>query len=121
MVAVRRRRTQASNPRSEPPQYMADDSDSDLDTVCEECSSGKQPAKLLLCDKCDKGFHLFCLRPILVSVPKGSWFCPSCSKHQIPKCKLFSQNPHFKSSSFDSAMSLLSCRWYYYGFLDLCL
>ncbi|KAL1218173.1 Histone-lysine N-methyltransferase ATXR6 [Cardamine amara subsp. amara] len=87
MVAVRRKRTQASSPRSEPPQYTAEaDSDSDMDnTVCEECSSGKQPAKLLLCDKCDKGFHLFCLRPILVSVPKGSWFCPSCSKHQIPK------------------------------------
>ncbi|KAF2561081.1 hypothetical protein F2Q70_00018770 [Brassica cretica] len=80
MVVSRRRRTQVINPRS-----MADDSDSELDTVCEECSSGKQPAKLLLCDKCDKGFHLFCLRPILVSVPKGSWFCPSCSKHQNPK------------------------------------
>uniref|UniRef100_A0A1J3DQD0 [histone H3]-lysine(27) N-methyltransferase n=1 Tax=Noccaea caerulescens TaxID=107243 RepID=A0A1J3DQD0_NOCCA len=84
MVVLRRRRTQASNPRSELPESMADDSDSDLEMVCEECSSGKQPAKLLLCDKCDKGFHLFCLRPILVSVPKGSWFCPSCSKHQIP-------------------------------------
>ncbi|CAN6859074.1 unnamed protein product [Brassica oleracea] len=80
MAVSRRRRTQVINPRS-----MADDSDSELDTVCEECSSGKQPAKLLLCDKCDKGFHLFCLRPILVSVPKGSWFCPSCSKHQNPK------------------------------------
>ncbi|CAN7080554.1 unnamed protein product [Brassica oleracea var. botrytis] len=86
MVVSLRRRTQATNPRSDLPRSLAaDDSDSELDTVCEECSSGKQPAKLLLCDKCDKGFHLFCLRPILVSVPKGSWFCPSCSQHQIPK------------------------------------
>ncbi|KAL0854149.1 hypothetical protein Bca101_059301 [Brassica carinata] len=51
MVVSRRRRTQVKNPRS-----MADDSDSELDMVCEECSSGKQPAKLLLCYKCDKGF-----------------------------------------------------------------
>ncbi|KAF8097120.1 hypothetical protein N665_0294s0025 [Sinapis alba] len=79
MMVSRRRRTQVTNPRS-----MREDSDSELDTVCEECSSGKQPAKLLLCDK---GFHLFCLRPILVSVPKDSSFCPSCSKHQNPKGK----------------------------------
>lgn len=92
MVSLRRR-TQATNPRSDLPRSLAVDSDSELDTVCEECSSGKQPAKLLLCDKCDKGFHLFCLRPILVSVPKGSWFCPSCSQHQIPKCKLSSPKP----------------------------
>ncbi|KAF9667304.1 hypothetical protein SADUNF_Sadunf15G0008900 [Salix dunnii] len=34
---------------------------------------------------CDKGFHLFCLRPILISAPKGCWFCPSCSKQKVPK------------------------------------
>ena len=89
MVVSLRRRTQATNPRSDLPRSLAVAFDSELDTVCEECSSGKQPAKLLLCDKCDKGFHLFCLRPILVSVPKGSWFCPSCSQHQIPKCNFF--------------------------------
>ncbi|XP_010525565.1 PREDICTED: histone-lysine N-methyltransferase ATXR6-like [Tarenaya hassleriana] len=87
MAVLRRRRTQAPNPSVDPPPYAATDSDvsdSDSDTVCEECGSGEQPAKLLLCDQCDKGFHLFCLRPILVSVPKGRWFCPSCSKHKIP-------------------------------------
>ncbi|KAK7293749.1 hypothetical protein RJT34_16622 [Clitoria ternatea] len=49
------------------------------ETCCEECGSGDYPAKLLLCDRCDRGYHLFCLRPILLSVPRGSWFCPSCS------------------------------------------
>lgn len=56
------------------------------DVFCQECGSGHSPAKLLLCDKCDRGYHLFCLRPILTSVPKGSWFCGSCSNHK-PKCK----------------------------------
>ncbi|GLU21292.1 hypothetical protein SLE2022_374380 [Rubroshorea leprosula] len=60
------------------------DSDQD-DTCCEKCGSGNFPSKLLLCDKCDKGYHMFCLRPILVSVPKGSWFCPSCSRIKKPK------------------------------------
>ncbi|KAK4480523.1 hypothetical protein RD792_013599 [Penstemon davidsonii] len=51
------------------------------DVLCEKCGSGHRPAELLLCDKCDRGFHLFCLSPILAAVPKGSWFCSSCS-HQ---------------------------------------
>ncbi|KAH1260843.1 Histone-lysine N-methyltransferase ATXR6 [Glycine max] len=52
------------------------------DVSCEECGGGHSPSKLILCDKCDRGYHLFCLRPILPSVPKGSWFCPSCSNHK---------------------------------------
>ncbi|BAT83083.1 Histone-lysine N-methyltransferase [Vigna angularis] len=52
------------------------------DVFCQECGSGHSPAKLLLCDKCDRGYHLFCLRPVLPSVPKGSWFCGSCSNHK---------------------------------------
>ncbi|XP_022737685.1 histone-lysine N-methyltransferase ATXR6-like [Durio zibethinus] len=55
------------------------------DVCCERCGSGDFGSKLLLCDKCDKGYHLFCLRPILVSVPKCSWFCPSCSNIKKPK------------------------------------
>ncbi|KAG2284235.1 hypothetical protein Bca52824_055455 [Brassica carinata] len=104
MVVSRRRRTQVINRRS-----MADDSDSELDTVCEECSSGKQPAKLLLCDKCDKGFHLFCLRPILVSVPKGSWFCPSCSKHQNPKAFPLVQTKLIDFFRIKRSSSYISC------------
>ncbi|KHN28534.1 Histone-lysine N-methyltransferase ATXR6 [Glycine soja] len=52
------------------------------DVSCEVCSGGHSPSKLILCDKCDRGYHLFCLRPILPYVPKGSWFCPSCSNHK---------------------------------------
>lgn len=48
------------------------------DSCCEKCGSGDNADKLLLCDNCDMGFHLFCLNPLLPSVPQGSWFCPSC-------------------------------------------
>lgn len=82
---VLRRRTRAPSPPSSPlfanPDYSSGDDD---DTFCEKCGSGDNPSELLLCDKCDRGYHLFCLRPILVSVPKGSWFCPSCSRHKKP-------------------------------------
>ncbi|XP_042495467.1 probable Histone-lysine N-methyltransferase ATXR5 [Macadamia integrifolia] len=51
------------------------------DAGCEECGSGDRAEVMLLCDKCDKGFHMFCLRPIVVRVPSGPWFCPPCSGH----------------------------------------
>ena len=34
--------------------------------------------KLLLCDRCELGFHMDCLDPKLESVPDGDWFCSSC-------------------------------------------
>lgn len=46
---------------------------------CEQCGYGDQPDELLLCDKCDNGFHMKCVRPIVVRVPIGSWLCPKCS------------------------------------------
>ncbi|GMY12420.1 probable Histone-lysine N-methyltransferase ATXR5 isoform X3 [Fagus crenata] len=56
---------------------------------CEQCRSGERPDELLLCDKCDKGFHMKCLRPIVVRVPIGSWLCPKCSGHR--RVRSFSQ------------------------------
>lgn len=35
--------------------------------------------KLVLCDICDRGFHLSCVGPVFGSVPRGSWFCAECS------------------------------------------
>ncbi|CAM8908975.1 unnamed protein product [Rhodiola kirilowii] len=78
---ILRRRTQATKPVMHHPHH-SDDEDF-VDTCCEKCGSGDSPAELLLCDKCDGGYHMFCLRPILVSVPKGSWFCPPCSKPNL--------------------------------------
>lgn len=49
------------------------------DVSCEQCGSGDLDDELLLCDKCDKGFHMKCLRPIVARVPIGSWLCPMCS------------------------------------------
>ncbi|KAJ9170234.1 hypothetical protein P3X46_018358 [Hevea brasiliensis] len=48
------------------------------DVSCEQCGSGDLPDELLLCDKCDKGFPMKCVRPIVARVPIGSWLCPMC-------------------------------------------
>ncbi|KAK2391146.1 putative Histone-lysine N-methyltransferase ATXR5 [Trifolium repens] len=46
--------------------------------MCEQCGSGNNSEELLLCDKCDNGFHMKCVRPIVVRIPIGSWICPKC-------------------------------------------
>lgn len=34
---------------------------------------------MLLCDRCDQGYHLDCLVPALEEVPIEDWFCPRCN------------------------------------------
>eukprot|EP00656_Telonema_subtile_P037818 TRINITY_DN421_c0_g1_i8.p1 TRINITY_DN421_c0_g1~~TRINITY_DN421_c0_g1_i8.p1 ORF type:complete len:568 (+),score=62.46 TRINITY_DN421_c0_g1_i8:275-1978(+) len=49
------------------------------ETFCCQCSDKTQDSKLLLCDGCNKGWHLFCLEPPLQSIPTGDWHCSQCS------------------------------------------
>eukprot|EP00854_Cymbomonas_tetramitiformis_P034390 gene34390-biopygen28468 len=35
-------------------------------------------AAMLLCDTCNRGFHIWCLEPALDEVPEGDWQCPKC-------------------------------------------
>jgi len=46
--------------------------------VCEKCKGGHYEDKIILCDRCDKGWHMFCLSPPIETVPDGEWVCPSC-------------------------------------------
>ncbi|KAL8142467.1 hypothetical protein V2J09_015499 [Rumex salicifolius] len=80
-VTIRRRTRALKRP------LMGEDSYDDI--CCEECGSGDRAGEILLCDKCDRGYHLYCLRPILVAVPKGSWFCPNCSPSNHNNLKVF--------------------------------
>lgn len=45
---------------------------------CQVCQSPAEPELMLLCDGCNGGFHLFCLKPPLEEVPAGLWFCLKC-------------------------------------------
>ena len=33
---------------------------------------------MLLCDGCDRGYHIYCLKPPLKKVPRSDWFCSDC-------------------------------------------
>ena len=51
-----------------------DQDDSDNDAECEVCASAADAASMLLCDGCDDGYHMACLRPRLTALPAGDWF-----------------------------------------------
>lgn len=63
-------------------------------TLCEECGKGDAAEEMLLCDKCDRGFHTFCLSPILVTVPPGDWICPHCSQSTTAHGMFFALGTH---------------------------
>lgn len=48
------------------------------DTICQICKKRDHEDKMLLCDRCDDGYHLYCLRPALSAIPETSWYCHRC-------------------------------------------
>ena len=56
-----------------------------LKARCKLCRKGHREDEMLLCDKCDEGFHMFCLNPPLKRIPEGDWFCPKVQKKEEGK------------------------------------
>lgn len=51
-----------------------------LSAVCAVCRRDDNEERMLLCDACLCGYHMFCLTPVLDIIPEGEWFCAACSK-----------------------------------------
>ncbi|XP_067206462.1 microtubule-associated protein futsch [Linepithema humile] len=51
--------------------------------ACQKCGKADHPEWILLCDSCDKGWHCSCLRPALMLIPEGDWFCPPCQHNLL--------------------------------------
>lgn len=49
-----------------------------MNTKCRLCRRKTDPDRMLLCDGCDRGHHMYCLKPKVKKVPEGDWFCPEC-------------------------------------------
>ncbi|XP_066977759.1 zinc finger protein ubi-d4 B-like isoform X11 [Macrobrachium rosenbergii] len=45
---------------------------------CTLCGTSENDDQLLFCDDCDRGYHLYCLRPPLQEPPEGEWSCDLC-------------------------------------------
>ncbi|CAG9859563.1 unnamed protein product [Phyllotreta striolata] len=70
----------------------------DEDFPCQKCGKSDHPEMVLLCDKCDNGWHCSCLRPPLLSIPEGDWFCPPCQHIQLV------ENLHAKLVEYDKKL-----------------
>ncbi|GAA5830402.1 hypothetical protein JCM11251_001334 [Rhodosporidiobolus azoricus] len=46
--------------------------------VCELCNLDHDPDRIVLCDECDRGYHLGCLNPPLKQVPNSQFYCDHC-------------------------------------------
>lgn len=55
----------------------------DVDQACQVCHKVTRGAHMLLCDKCNEGWHMKCLDPPLHRRPTGDWFCPRCEVREF--------------------------------------
>lgn len=46
---------------------------------CLICRRKNDPEQTLLCDQCNKGWHMYCLKPKVTKIPEGDWYCPRCA------------------------------------------
>ncbi|KAI4893977.1 hypothetical protein NFI96_015495 [Prochilodus magdalenae] len=53
-----------------------------LNARCKMCRKKGDAENMLLCDGCDRGHHIYCVRPKLKAVPTEDWFCPECRPKQ---------------------------------------
>ncbi|KAG0198705.1 hypothetical protein BGX28_007881 [Mortierella sp. GBA30] len=63
---------------SEPVSVKQDDLGDDSSDVCELCHTDSDLDKMLICDGCELGYHMYCLKPPLQQIPKADWYCAKC-------------------------------------------
>ncbi|CAF0741721.1 unnamed protein product [Brachionus calyciflorus] len=49
-----------------------------LNAKCKVCRKKGDHEHMVLCRICDRGYHFYCLRPALTSMPIEEWHCPDC-------------------------------------------
>uniref|UniRef100_A0A1D2AF40 Uncharacterized protein n=2 Tax=Auxenochlorella protothecoides TaxID=3075 RepID=A0A1D2AF40_AUXPR len=79
--------------------------------VCEACRGGHAEDRIILCDRCDKGWHLQCLEPPLSSVPVGDWICPSCILEEVSK-SAFKAGKSLTLLEFEAAARKFEAAWF---------
>lgn len=62
---------------------------------CRVCRKRRDAENMLLCDGCNKGHHLYCLKPKLNAVPEGDWFCSTCKPPEIKPAKKVKKRKKF--------------------------
>ncbi|XP_072514686.1 remodeling and spacing factor 1 isoform X2 [Salminus brasiliensis] len=87
---TRKRRRNCNRVRNSDSSTSCSEDDLPNDDPCKHCGLPNHPELILLCDSCDSGYHTACLRPPLMIIPDGEWFCPPC-QHKLLCDKLEEQ------------------------------
>ncbi|XP_067390237.1 bromodomain adjacent to zinc finger domain protein 1A isoform X2 [Emydura macquarii macquarii] len=68
-----------------------------LNARCKMCRKKGDAESMVLCDGCDRGYHIYCIRPKLKAIPEGDWFCPECRPKQRSRRLSSRQRPSMES------------------------
>ncbi|XP_042311899.1 bromodomain adjacent to zinc finger domain protein 1A [Sceloporus undulatus] len=68
-----------------------------LNARCKMCRKKGDAESMVLCDGCDRGYHIYCIRPKLKAVPDGNWLCPECRPKQRSRRLSSRQRPSLES------------------------
>ena len=76
-----------------------------LNMRCRVCRRKGGDESMLLCDACDSGYHMYCLRPPLKKIPVGDWFCNDCkpATPMKPRRSTITQKAVLEALSEDSS------------------
>ena len=64
---------------------------------CSKCSNSHDEDKMLFCDRCDRGFHTYCVG--IDVVPNGAWICNTCKSGNENNVKTPNSNRIARSPS----------------------
>jgi hypothetical protein len=59
---------------------LAEEYEMHIETMsCGICGGGADESRMLICDGCDLGYHIYCVTPLLSTIPEGDWHCTACA------------------------------------------
>ncbi|KAG8382234.1 hypothetical protein BUALT_Bualt05G0055700 [Buddleja alternifolia] len=106
--SVKRRRKNKEGERVEVRRKVVDEG---LDQICEQCRSGLHGEVMLLCDRCNKGWHIYCLSPPLKMIPPGNWYCLECLNSEEDSFG-FVQGKQFSLEAFRRVAERIKKKWF---------
>ncbi|RXW24284.1 hypothetical protein EST38_g1587 [Candolleomyces aberdarensis] len=68
---------------------------------CELCEQKGDDARILFCDRCDRGWHMDCLVPPMTDAPKGTWACPRCQPYGQGQPNGMELDPVYQGGQFE--------------------
>ena len=81
-----------------------------FELLCELCKGGHHEDQIILCDRCDKGCHMFCVTPPLERVPAGEWICPLCRGEEAAS-RAFKEGQTLSLADFEKLANDFSHSW----------